>query len=63
MQEQEDMRNAEQARSTTRTPEKPLEEMMNSIRDSWSDLSSSDDYHNEEEEEDDEEDTELGMLS
>jgi len=60
MQEQEDMRNAENVRSTTRKPEKIFEEIVNAVRDSLSNLASSDDEEDREDEED--EDTELGKV-
>jgi len=63
MQEQEEKRNAEKARSTTKKPEDTFKEMLNAIRDSVSDLESSDNEEDAEDEEDDEEDAELGKLS
>jgi len=59
---QDDMSNVEKAGLTTREPEKPIEEMLNAIGDSLSDLASS---NNEEDAEDEEEDddTEQGQLS
>ena len=62
MQEQEKIWNVENTRLTTTKPEKTLEEMLNAIGDSLSDLACSD---NEEdgEDEDIEDDTELGELS
>ena len=63
MQEQEHMRNVENARSTTTHPETTLEQMMNAIGDSLSDHSSSADQEDGEDEDDDDDDTELGKLS
>jgi len=62
MQEQEDMKNAEKAQSTTRKPIKPLEEMLDDIGHSLSDLATSDDEENGADR-DDEEHTELGKPS
>ena len=62
MKEQEDMRNAEKARLTTRMPKTTFEEMLNAIRDSLRNLASCDDKKNGEDEED-EADTQLGKLS
>ena len=61
-QKQQDMSNVEKAGLTTRQPEKTLEEKLNAIRDSLSDLASSDDEEDTEDEEDDD-DTEQGKLS
>jgi len=63
IQEQEDMRNAEKAGSTTRKTEKTFEQMLNAIGDGLSDLASSDDDEDGEGEADDEEDIELGKIS
>jgi len=63
MQEQEHMRNVENAQSTASKPETTVEEMVNAIRDSLSDLPSSEDEMDGEGEDDDEEDTELSELS
>jgi len=63
MQEQGDMRNAENVQSTTSMPENILEEMLNTVRDSLSDVASSDDKEAGEDEENDKEDTELGKVS
>jgi len=60
MEEQEAMRNAEKAGSTTRMPENTCQEMFYAIRDSLSDLARSDNEDDVEEEADDEADTELG---
>ena len=57
MQEQEHMRNIEKARSTTTKPDTALQEMLNAIADSLSDLASSED------EDDDEDYSDLGKLS
>ena len=62
MPRQEDIRNAEKARSTTSKPAKTIQEMFNAIGDSLSNCACSDDEQDEEEEED-KEDTELGKLS
>jgi len=62
IEEQEDMRNVENACSTTTKPETTFGEILNEIWDSLSDLASSDNENNREDE-DDEEDTELGMMS
>ena len=63
MQEQEHMRNVENAQSTASKPKTTVEEMVNAIRDSLSDVPSSEDEMDGEGEDDDEEDTELGELS
>jgi len=63
MQEQEHILSVEKARSTTTKPEMTLEEMLNAIGDSLSNLASSDDEEDGKDEDDDEEDTELGKLS
>jgi len=63
MQEQEDMRNVDNAWSTTSKPETTFGEMLNTIGDSLSDLPHSDDEVDWEDEDDDEIDTELGKLS
>jgi len=60
---QQDMRNAEEAWSTTRKPGKMVEEMVNAIRDSVSNVQSSNKLDDGEYEDNDEEDTELHMLS
>ena len=62
-QEQKDMRNAEKVGLTTRKPEKTMEEMLNAIRDSMSDLASSDAEEDGVDEKDDAEDTELAKLN
>jgi len=61
-QEQKGMRNAEKAGLTTTKPETTFEEMLNAIRDSMSNLSTSDDGEDGEHEDDDEEDPDLGKL-
>jgi len=63
MQEQEHMRNVKKARLTTTKPATTIEEVLNAICDSLSDLASSEDEEDGENEDDDEEDTELGKLS
>jgi hypothetical protein len=63
MQELNDITTAESAGMTTRKAETMIEEMLNTIRDSLSDLATSDDKRDREDEEDEEEDTELGKLS
>ena len=63
MQEQDHMGNVEKAQSTTTRPETTLEEMLNAIGDSLSDLASSEIEMDGEDVDDDEEDTELGKLS
>ena len=63
MQEQEHMRNIEKARSTTTKPDTALQEMLNAIADSLSDLASSEDEEDGEDEDNDEEDTGHGKLS
>jgi len=63
VQEQEHMRHVEKARSTTTKPGTTFEEMLNAIRDCFSNLSSSDNEEDGEDKDDDEEDTELGKLS
>jgi len=63
MQEQEHMRNAEKAESTTTKPETTFEEILNAIRDGLNELPSSEDKEDGEDEHDDEKDTELGKLS
>jgi len=62
-QEQDDMRNAEKAELTTTKPETTFQEMLNTIRDSLSDLASSDNGKDGEDEDDDEEDAAGGKLS
>jgi hypothetical protein len=57
------MTTAENWGATTGKPEKMFEDMLNSIRDSLSDLASSDDEHDGEDEEDDQDNTELSKLS
>jgi len=59
----QDMTTAENGCPTTGKPKTTIEEMLNAIGDSLSDLASSDDEQDGEDEEDDEEDTELGKLS
>jgi len=61
-QRQGDMSNVEKAGLTTGEPEKTFEGMLNSIRDSLSDLASSDDEEDAEDEQDDD-NTEQGKLS
>jgi len=56
------MSNVEKAGLTTREPEKTFEEMLNTIRDSLSNLASSADEEDAEDEEEDN-DTERGKLS
>jgi len=63
MQEQEQMRKVEKARSTTTKPETTYDKMLNAIGDSLSNLASSEYEEDREDEDDDEEDTELGKLS
>jgi len=63
MQEQENMKNVEKARSTTTKTETTFEEMLNAIGDSLRDLVSSKDEEDGEDEDDDAEDPELGKLS
>jgi hypothetical protein len=63
MQQLNDMTTAESAGMTTRKAKTMIEEMLNTIRDSLSDLATSDDKRDGEDEEDEEEDTELGKLS
>jgi len=63
MQEQEPMRNVEQARSTTTKPDTTFEEILNAMGDSLSDFASSEDEEDGEDEDDDEEDSELCKLS
>jgi len=63
MQEQEDMRKVEMAWSTTTQPETTLEEMLNAIRDSLSNLAICEDKEDGEDEDDDDKDTEIGNLS
>jgi len=63
MQEQEQMRNVENALSTTTKPERTFKEMLNDIGESLSDLASSEDEEDGEDIDDNEEDTEPGMLS
>jgi len=62
MQEQEQIRNVEMARSTTTKPEMTCEEMLNVIGDGQSYLASSEEEEHGDDEDDDEEDSELGML-
>jgi len=57
MKEQEDMRDAVKAGSTTRKPEKSFEEMLYAMGDCLSDLSSSDDKEDGEHDRDDAENT------
>ena len=59
----QDMTTVNNVGATTGQPETMLEEMLNGIGDSLSDLASSDDEQDGEDEEDDKEDTELGKLS
>jgi len=61
-QKQDDMSNVEKAGLTTREPEKTFEWMLNTIRDSLSDLASSDDEKDAQDEEEDD-DTEQDKLS
>ena len=63
MQEQEHIRNVENARSTTTKPETSFREMLNDIGDSLSNLACSEDEEDREDEDDDEDDTDLGKLS
>ena len=63
MQKQEDMWNAEHAGSTTRKPEKTVQEILNTIAGSLSDLASSDNEEDGEDDENHEEDTEPGKQS
>ena len=63
MQQQEHMRNVENAQSTTQRPETTFEVMLNAIGDCLSDLASFEDVENGEVKDDDKEDTELGKLS
>jgi hypothetical protein len=63
MQQQEDMRNVEKARCTTRIPEKTFHRMLNAIGDSQSNYSSSNNAADGELMDDDQEDSELGKLS
>jgi len=63
MQEQEQMRKVEKARSTTTKPETTYDKMMSAIGDSLSNLASSEYEEDREDEDDHEEDTELGKLS
>jgi len=62
-QEQQEMRNAENAGLTTTKPETTFEEMLNAIWDSLSDHASSDHEEDGEDEDGDEEDLELSKLS
>jgi len=62
IQEQEDMRNAEKAQSTTRKPETSFDEMLNAIRDNLGDLASSDNEEYREYDKDDAKDTVCGKL-
>ena len=59
LKEPEDLRNAERAGLTTRTSDKPFEDIFNGIRDSLMDLASWDVEEDGEDETDDEEDTVL----
>jgi len=63
MQEQDLMRNVENARSTNTKPPTTLEEMLNAIGDSLSDLASSEEKQDGKDEDDDEEDTGHAKLS
>jgi len=60
--EQEDVRITEMAELTTTNPETTSEEMINTIRDSLSDLASSGNAEDGEDEDEDEEDADLGKL-
>jgi len=62
MQVQEDTSKGDQERSATRQPDQIVEEMLNAIGDSPSNLASSDDREDGEAKQD-EEDTELGKRS
>jgi hypothetical protein len=61
MQEEENLRNVVNTRSTTRQPETPFEAMLNAIGDSLSDLAYSDDNQDGVDKNDDE-DTDLWKL-
>ena len=61
--EQEGMRNAEKAGSTTRKPGNTVKERLNAIDDTRRDLASSDNEEDGDDEENDEEDTELDKVS
>ena len=63
MQEWDQIRNVEKARSTTTKPETTFEALLNAIGDSLSDLASSEDEVDLEHDDDDEEDTELAKLT
>jgi len=60
-QQQEDMKNAENAELTNREPEKTFQEMMVALGECWSERASSDD--GEDREDEDDEKTEQGKLS
>jgi hypothetical protein len=62
IQEQEYMRNVEQARLTTTKPKTTFEEAINSIGSSLSDFASCNNSDDGEDKDDDEEDTELGKM-
>jgi len=63
MQEQEDMRNDEEAWSTTRKLEKTVVKMLIAISGTMSNVTCFNDENDGEDEEDDEDDTEVGKLS
>jgi hypothetical protein len=63
MHEPKDMTTADSTRVTTRKPETTFEEMLNTMRDSLSDLVASDDEQDGEDKEHDVENTAFGKLS